>query len=183
MKAYSVVVQFGDQPQHSLKLYNFYKEVVQGYCRELIAGLTGVTGSDFISKLARFWEKLTILIYWLQRVFQYLDRFFTQKADSDLSIVEKPQLFTAAVQIFSSEVYTKLCDKMVVEVIAEINRERDGLMVDVDALRLVIEAFCIVDNRQPKVEKSKDGTERLMWSGGCGACYKTDFESNLLKAT
>jgi hypothetical protein len=78
IKAYSVVVQFGDQQAHSLQLYSYYKQVISEYCAEEFRLMDGLVGQELLGKLAKLWQNASILIFWMQRVFQYLDRFFTK---------------------------------------------------------------------------------------------------------
>ncbi|CAE7944417.1 TRP1, partial [Symbiodinium sp. KB8] len=124
MKAYSVVVQFGDQQQHSFKLYSYYKKVISDYCKNGMIELQKLAGEDLLHALAQLWEKNTILVFWMQRVFQYLDRFFTK------SSTEYPDLFKAAAQAFSEHVFSKLKAKCVEALVAQVNRERDGVEID-----------------------------------------------------
>ena len=69
---YSVVVQFGDQQQHSLKLYSYYKKVIQDYCQDAMTSLQPLAGEELLARLAELWEKNTILVFWMQRDFQPL---------------------------------------------------------------------------------------------------------------
>ncbi|CAK9001310.1 unnamed protein product [Durusdinium trenchii] len=182
MKAYSVVVQFGDQQQHSFKLYSYYKKVIQDYCTEAMSSLALVSGEELLSALADLWEKNTILVFWMQRVFQYLDRFFTK------SSTEHPDLFKAALQCFTDTVYSKVKDKCVAAMVAVVNRERDGYEINQDVLRLLVEMLCTVGDTGPKVVKQKEGidkssADRLLWQSQARGSYKNDFESSLLSAT
>mmetsp|Transcript_8061 Transcript_8061/g.19204 ORF Transcript_8061/g.19204 Transcript_8061/m.19204 type:complete len:759 (-) Transcript_8061:212-2488(-) len=179
MKAYSVVVQFGDQQQHSFKLYSYYKKVISDYCKNGMIELQKLAGEDLLHALAQLWEKNTILVFWMQRVFQYLDRFFTK------SSTEYPDLFKAAAQAFSEHVFSKLKAKCVEALVAQVNRERDGVEIDQDVLRRLVEMLCTVGDAGPKVVKQKEGADknaadRLLWQSQARGVYKTDFESKLL---
>jgi cullin 1 len=179
MKAYSVVVQFGDQQQHSYKLYSYYKKVISEYCEENVLLMTGITGEELLKKLAEFWDKQTILVFWMQRVFQYLDRFFT-KSNNNVY----PDLFSAALRSFQECVYDKVKDRCIAGMIDVINRERNGEDVDQDVLRLLVEMLCTVGDSSPKIIKHKDVCkDRLYWQSSSKGFYKTDFETAFLDAT
>ncbi|CAE8622048.1 unnamed protein product, partial [Polarella glacialis] len=124
MKAYSVVVQFGDQQQHSSKLYAYYKKVISDFCSESVDRMGRLSGEDLLKSLAELWEKNTILVFWMQRVFQYLDRFFTKNNN------EFPDLFSAALRAFTDTVYELVKDKCIAAMIDVIDRERNGHDVD-----------------------------------------------------
>ncbi|CAE7711304.1 AMT [Symbiodinium sp. CCMP2456] len=158
MKAYSVVVQFGDQQQHSFKLYSYYKKVISDYCKNGMMELQKLAGEDLLHALAQLWEKNTILVFWMQRVFQYLDRFFTK------SSTEYPDLFKAAAQAFSdpgqqevfcsktqslAESVEPSCSSVVPEakcveaLVAQVNRERDGVEIDQEIPVILLQAAVI----------------------------------------
>eukprot|EP00931_Biecheleriopsis_adriatica_P074977 TRINITY_DN48942_c0_g1_i1.p1 TRINITY_DN48942_c0_g1~~TRINITY_DN48942_c0_g1_i1.p1 ORF type:complete len:757 (+),score=200.80 TRINITY_DN48942_c0_g1_i1:70-2340(+) len=179
MQAYSVVVQFGDQQQHSLKLYSYYKKVVHDFCSERFSQMARLSGQELLKSLSQLWEKCTILIFWMQRVFQYLDRFFT-KGNSQ----EYPDLYKAALQCFTETVYDHVKEKCVSAMITTIDSERDGAEVDKDVLRLLVEMLCTVGDDAPKIVKQKAVVQdRLIWQSQAQTNYKNDFEKSLLHAT
>mmetsp|Transcript_57243 Transcript_57243/g.150650 ORF Transcript_57243/g.150650 Transcript_57243/m.150650 type:complete len:756 (-) Transcript_57243:26-2293(-) len=179
MNAYSVVVTFGDQQQHSYKLYVYYKKVIQDFCEESFAAMSnGCSGEELLRKLAELWEKQTILVFWMQRVFQYLDRFFTKNNN------ECPDLFSAALRVFQETVYDRCKDRCIAAVIEAINRERNRHDIDQDVIRLLVEMLCTVGDPQPKILKEKGAeSERLLWQSHSKGSYKADFESALLSTT
>jgi len=182
MKAYSVVVQFGDQQQHSYKLYSYYKKVISDYCEESVNLMSSCAGQELLKKLAELWENQTILVFWMQRVFQYLDRFFTKNNN------EYPALFSAALRAFQEVVYDKVKERCIKAMIDVINRERDGREIDQDVLRALVEMLCTVGDPDPKILKqaaTKDSAqgERLWWQFSAKSFYKNDFESQLLSTT
>mmetsp|Transcript_81622 Transcript_81622/g.210149 ORF Transcript_81622/g.210149 Transcript_81622/m.210149 type:complete len:755 (-) Transcript_81622:486-2750(-) len=178
MKAYSVVVAFGDQQQHSYKLYVYYKKVISEYCQEVMAAMGDCcSGEELLKALAELWEKSTILVFWMQRVFQYLDRFFTKNNN------EYPDLFSAALRAFQEAVYDRCKDRCIAAMIDAINRERNRHDIDQDVIRLLVEMLCTVGDPQPKIVKEKGAVERLMWQSHSKGCYKVDFESALLTST
>lgn len=113
----------------------------------------------------------------MQRVFQYLDRFFTKNNN------EYPDLFTAALRAFQDGVYDHIKDKTVTAMINAINRERNGMDIDQDVMRALVEMFCTVGDSQPKIAKQKEEGGKLFWQPHTKGVYKADFESALLMST
>jgi cullin 3 len=184
MTAYSVVVQFGDAQHDSLKLYSYYKKVICEYCEDNIALLHAQSGEELLSSLANLWEKNTILVFWMQRVFQYLDRYFTLLKGGS----EFPDLFSAALQCFREVIYEKLKSKCISAMIDTISKERNGFEIDRDVLRKVTDMLCILGCALPKVVKQRSAVsgDRLWWEStvaGSKGIYTADFESALLSAT
>jgi hypothetical protein len=62
------------------------------------SGLKDLTGQPLLAKLAGLWEKHTILVFWMQRGFMYLDRFYTKNSENDA-------LFKAGLGEFQKSVY------------------------------------------------------------------------------
>eukprot|EP00406_Dinophysis_acuminata_P031793 CAMPEP_0179366618 /NCGR_PEP_ID=MMETSP0797-20121207/83156_1 /TAXON_ID=47934 /ORGANISM="Dinophysis acuminata, Strain DAEP01" /LENGTH=385 /DNA_ID=CAMNT_0021082151 /DNA_START=109 /DNA_END=1264 /DNA_ORIENTATION=- len=180
MKAYSVVVQFGDQQQPSHKLYLYYKKVIVEYCEENVSLILDCSGEDFLRKLADFWEKHTMLVYWMQRVFQYLDRFFTKNSS------DYPDLFLLALRSFEETVYKVLKDRCAASLIDAVNQERDGREIDQDVVRHIVEMLYTVgcEKRagcpEPRIQRHED---HPAWQSSSTGVYKTDFEPVLLAAT
>eukprot|EP00930_Biecheleria_cincta_P062765 TRINITY_DN4820_c0_g1_i1.p1 TRINITY_DN4820_c0_g1~~TRINITY_DN4820_c0_g1_i1.p1 ORF type:complete len:762 (+),score=158.73 TRINITY_DN4820_c0_g1_i1:55-2340(+) len=180
MQAYSVVVQFGDQNQHSSKLYMYYTKVIKEYCEDSAASLTGLTGEELLKVLSNVWSNTTILVFWLQRVFQYLDRFFTKNNP------DHPDLFRQALNVFTDAVYKLVKERCVNAMVQVINKERDGGDVEQDVLRLLVEMLCTVGDSTPKIVKVKDPVERLFWQSTTNepkTSYKNDFENLLISTT
>eukprot|EP00397_Hematodinium_sp_SG-2012_P020025 GEMP01020608.1.p1 GENE.GEMP01020608.1~~GEMP01020608.1.p1 ORF type:complete len:811 (+),score=175.03 GEMP01020608.1:48-2480(+) len=122
MAAYSVVVHFGDCPNESNEVYAYYKRVIRDYCRD---GAPTTTGVEMLSAVANLWEKATILIYWMQRVFQYLDRFFIDSNFCYSSISEVPGLYATALLLFEREVYAERDRDIEGSLLAAIDLQRD----------------------------------------------------------
>jgi len=144
----------------------------------------GCSGEDLLKRLADLWEKQTILVFWMQRVFQYLDRFFTRNSN------EYPDLFSCALSSFQEKVYDKMKDSCIRALIETINAERNGREIDQDTVRLIVEMLCMVGDQQPKIAKQKDaGGDRLVWVSVSRTeehrmdSYKQAFERVLLEST
>lgn len=181
MKAYSVVVQFGDQDHHSWKLYSYYKKVISEYCEQNVALMRTQSGEELLTSLANLWEKNTILVFWMQRVFQYLDRFFT-RSNKGYGIAD---LFSAALECFKEVVYDRLKQKCISAMLDAINKERNCFQIDQDVLKKLIEMLCTVGGSSPTIvkQRSVECGDRLWWQSASKGVYKWDFESVLLSAT
>lgn len=70
--------------------------------------------------------------------------------------------------------------------IAAINTERNGVDIDQDVIKTLVEMLCTVGDNEPKIQKQKrtlNEGERLYWQSSTKGYYKTDFESKMLEAT
>eukprot|EP00919_Chromeraceae_sp_WS-2016_P035329 GHVR01083733.1.p1 GENE.GHVR01083733.1~~GHVR01083733.1.p1 ORF type:complete len:523 (-),score=84.91 GHVR01083733.1:612-2180(-) len=178
MNAYTIVVHFGDQHGHSCNLYNYYVKVVDVYCKGLLPFLIKLKGNELLSAIADKWEKVTILIYWMQRVFQYLDRFYTK-------LKKDPELFQRGLMCFTEHVYNHIKTPLLLSFMDAIKTHRETGTANTHTLEKVVEMYRTVGDSNVKITKIKsvDNSERLVWSNANLGVYKTDFEKVFLEAT
>jgi cullin 3 len=178
IKAYSVVVHFGDQQNHTEPLYKYYVTTVETYCKEVAAPLHEHQGMQLLKEVANVWEKATILIFWMQRVFLYLDRFFTKNNQ------EHPDLCTKALRIFKSEIYDVIKEPVIHSFLECIKSERSGDDIDNNILNKVTEMLTTVGDASPVVRKERSAYgDKLWWETKGTGVYKEDFEVRLLTET
>lgn len=117
----------------------------------------------------------------MQRVFQYLDRFFTKNNN------EYPDLFSAALCSYIDVVYNRMRHKCVKAMIDEINRERNGHDINQDVIKRLVEMLCTVGDNEPTIVKQrsdlKSQGDTLWWHSKNQGFYKADFEKPFLAAT
>ncbi|CAE7730671.1 culC, partial [Symbiodinium pilosum] len=194
MKAYSVVVQFGDQEQHSFKLYSYYKQVISDYCKEAMVSLQPLAG-EALSPGPRKDEGIGKREVLMLRTYSMPWRSFGTRGkgkEHDPGLLDAEGLSAGTlgkeVMILASQKQSFLfCldSKCLETMVAQVNRERDGAEIDQDVMRRLVEMLCTVGDAGPKVVKQKDGmdknaADRLLWQSQARGVYKVDFESKLL---
>eukprot|EP00916_Digyalum_oweni_P002115 GHVL01003944.1.p1 GENE.GHVL01003944.1~~GHVL01003944.1.p1 ORF type:complete len:732 (-),score=100.48 GHVL01003944.1:1221-3416(-) len=176
--AYSVVVQFGDDPTNSRALYDYYRMVITNFCKDSIFEFDNISGMDFLTAVQTLWKKQTILVFWMQRMFQYLDRFLTK------CNTETPPLFVCGLNCFHNIIYKPLANKISAYFVEAVNNERDGSLVDASVLKNLVEMFCTVGNEDAQVCKSKDDRgDHIYWTNKTKGRYEKDLERSILEAT
>ena len=159
-------------PGESFKLYSYYTKVVTNFYTETVQEVNDWAGEEFLAKMADLWEKHRIPSFWMQWVFQDLDRCLTNN------------LFSTAPRSFQDSIYTKLKDRCVKALINVINRERNGEGVNQDVIRTLVKMFCTVRDLALKLMKQRGQTrEQLGWQSPSKGLYKVDFETPSLEAT
>eukprot|EP00971_Amphidinium_carterae_P106308 2105775-Amphidinium_carterae.1 len=117
--------------------------------------------------------------------------------------MEYPDLFSTAMQVFEA-VYTDVKERCATALVAVVNRERNGEEINSDVARKVVEMFCTVGGKSPKIVKQKPTVtsegDRLFWEAQCSSRtpgrngeqhlqsssrghYKSDFEAAFLAST
>lgn len=185
MKAYTVVVHFGDDREHSPALYKYYIEVIAGYIEDHTIQIDECFHDALVSRVALLWEKVGILIFNMHKVFMFLDRFFiTDKTPF-------PNLFAEPLQHFEAVVYPRVKVQCISSMVQIIDRERDGEEVDRAMMKRLVELFCTLGESVPKIAKQRGQPgvgwlgqgDHLIWQSSTKARYKDDFEPVFLAAT
>ena len=75
------------------------------------------------------------MVKWMQRFFQYLDRFYVE-------LNQLTSLKDQGYKIFKGTVFLPLLSQIVSAVLEQIEKERNGQFVDKDLLKSTVEIFC-----------------------------------------
>eukprot|EP00708_Paratrimastix_pyriformis_P002138 GAFH01000877.1.p2 GENE.GAFH01000877.1~~GAFH01000877.1.p2 ORF type:complete len:758 (-),score=373.48 GAFH01000877.1:226-2445(-) len=166
---YSVAFTLCTTLQNSTpELYNRYKQQLAKYCQEVVlVDIRKNHGEQLLECLYRRWEKYKLLGKILNCIFQYLDRFYTQRdrytvnragADNPLPLKD------LADSLFKVHVFDGIKDQVNGIILQFIRREREGEMVDRNMLKSAVEVFIVM------------GQNKL-------TLYETDFETIFLRDT
>ncbi len=79
MNAYTLVQNMADLgDQESENLFEYHNTIIQGYiqdCYKIVS--KDSDSSSIIDSFIKYTDNINFLIYWMSRIFTYLDRFFT----------------------------------------------------------------------------------------------------------
>jgi len=120
---------------YSEELYARYRKVFVTYLKTyVVPTLKRHRGETFLRHLLDGWTKHGIMVRWLRRFFQYLDRFHIQRH-------HLPTLAEVGVMAFRETAYPCAKKKACDAIIQQIDAERDGESVDAGLLRAVLGMF------------------------------------------
>ena len=145
------------KPPHdfSQQLYERYREAFNDYIEEcVLPALREKKGEYMLKELVRRWDNHKIMVRWLSRFFNYLDRYYIQRHNL-------AQLKDVGMLCFRELVYTELKFSAKDAVLNLVEHERDGEQIDRALVKNILGIF---------VEMGMGGME----------AYETDFEQNLL---
>ena len=111
----------------------------------------------FLKTLVLRWKNHKLLTKWLSKIFNYLDRYYIVRYNL-------PKLHYVGIETFRNSVYKELHVKTRLAVLKEMERDREGEIVDTDLLRDTLSIFQEVGM-------------------GTMDAYKNDFEVYLLECT
>ncbi len=134
------------------------------------------SGKELLWEFMAQWEKHGILVYWMKKIYTYLDRFY-------LPDHKMPSLSQTGLKIFKQEVFEKN-NKIIVRTIFElIEAEREGEVVDWGRLKKILYCYRMMGLTNAKIEKEERSGE-LVWEGTQNLqYYKEMFEGEFIRQT
>ena len=148
------------KPPHdfSQQLYERYREAFNAYIiSDVLPALREKQGEYMLKELVKRWDNHKIMVRWLSRFFNYLDRYYIQRHNL-------AQLKDVGMLCFRDLVYSELKKNVKDAVLALVDKERDGEQVDRALVKSILGIF---------VEMGMGGME----------AYEQDFEAHLLTNT
>lgn len=143
---------------YSQQLYDRYRESFEGYINSKVLPALREKHEEFMLKeLVKRWDNHKIMVRWLSRFFNYLDRYFIARRSL-------PALSEVGLMRFRDLVYEEMKVNVKDAVIALIDREREGEQIDRALLKNVLGIFVEIG------------------MGNMDA-YETDFEAFMLEDT
>ena len=149
------------KPPHdfSQQLYERYREAFNAYIiSDVLPALREKQGEYMLKELVKRWDNHKIMVRWLSRFFNYLDRYYIQRHNL-------AQLKDVGMLCFRDLVYSELKKNVKDAVLALVDKERDGEQVDRALVKNILGIF---------VE---------MGMGGMEMNDMQDFEAHLLTNT
>lgn len=119
----------------SEKLYTRYKKVYGEYISKVVLQTLRESHDEFFLKsLVARWKNHKLLTKWLSKIFNYLDRYYIVR-------YTLPKLQSVGIESFRNSVYKELHVKTRLAVLKEMEKDREGEIVDTDLLRDTLSIF------------------------------------------
>ena len=116
-KAYSIVYYLSDKGDYeSRRLFQYYNKIIYNYIIECKKKLISESNINLIDNFLEYIKKINFLIYWMSRIFVYLDRYYTKDK----------KLAHAAMDIFKLNFFDEIKKDIFQELDKLINEERNG---------------------------------------------------------
>ncbi|GLJ46218.1 hypothetical protein SUGI_0973740 [Cryptomeria japonica] len=120
---------------YSQQLYDRYRESFEDYITTMVLPALREKHDEFmLRELVRRWENHKIMVRWLSRFFNYLDRYFIARRSL-------PALNEVGLTCFRDLVYQEIRNNVKDAVITLIDREREGEQIDRALLKNVLGIF------------------------------------------
>lgn len=157
MMIYTTIYNMSTQisPNYSQQLYEKYGEALKEYIKLTVLPSIAEKHDEFmLRELVKRWANHKVMVSWLSRFFNYLDRWF-------VSSKSLPRLSEAGLVCFRNHVYVEVNSNAVACMIDLIDKEREGSQIDRALLKNMVDLFVEVGMGQMEA-------------------YEMDFEANML---
>ena len=125
------------KPPHdfSQQLYERYREAFNAYITsDVLPALREKQGEYMLKELVKRWDNHKIMVRWLSRFFNYLDRYYIQRHNL-------AQLKDVGMLCFRDLVYSELKKNVKDAVLALVDKERDGEQIDRALVKNILGIF------------------------------------------
>ena len=154
MNAYTIVQSMSDLGDaESESLFNYYNKTIQGYIEDCYKIVSKESKTQLIDSFIKQTENINFLIYWMNRIFTYLDRFYTKAKN-------KNTLSKNAINLYKTYLFDPLQDEIFREVNKLIKDDRNCNTESRPKIKIVLKIMYDIDLLLPKIMKENN---KILW--------------------
>eukprot|EP01080_Neovahlkampfia_damariscottae_P006712 gene6712-10877_t len=139
-----------NQPQPEL-LYYLLKELIIEFTNEVSSDLIKENGFMLLSKYIDCWDKYSIGIRVVHKIFHYLNENFIKNKSVSMFIATQNKMIVIqelGFQIWREKVYSLLSKKLLNAVLTEIKRERSGQVIEQKYTKSFLTSLIVLDSNK-----------------------------------
>ena len=154
MNAYTLVQNVADMgdPQCE-ELFKYHNKIIQTFIESCYKKINKLSGTQFVDCFIKETENINFLIYWMNRIFTYLDRFFTKAK-------MKNSLSKNAINLYRDYYFTLLQDEIHKEVNKLIKEDRNCNIESRPKIKIILKVINDLDLVNPKIIKENN---KISW--------------------
>ena len=154
MNAYTAVHGFSDEGDKQChQLLEYHNGTIKSYIQDCSTELSKESSNNLIDSFITHTDHISFLIYWLNRIFCYLDRFYT-KAKC------KKTLAKSALDLYTSEFFDNFKNTIFTEVNKLIKEDRAGNREYRAKIKNIMTIIRYLDYEFPKIVKENN---KISW--------------------
>ena len=159
MNAYTAVQILSDKGDNiSEQLLKYYLQTIESYIKSCKNELIKVSNADLIDAFILHTDHITILIYWMNKIFCYLDRYYT-RSKSRISLAK------SAMNLYNSIIFDN--DNFKIKIFTEVNKlikeDRNSNKEYRNKIKDVMRILKEIDLPEPKIIKENN---KIAWISG-----------------
>ena len=154
MTAYTAVQTHADiGDKECAMLLEYHNGVIRDYIQDCLNDLSKETNVNLIDAFIKHTEHITFLSYWMNRIFCYLDRFYT-KAKCKITLAKN------ALTLYTENFFNQFKNNIFIEVNKLIREDRQGIREYRPKIKIVMRIIKDLDYEFPKLIKENN---KISW--------------------
>ena len=154
MNAYTIVQNMADVGDHeSEALFDYHNKTIQKYIEDCYKIVSRETTTQLIDSFIKYTENINFLIYWMNRIFTYLDRFYTKAKN-------KNTLSQNAIRLYKEFLFNPLEEDIYREVNKLIKEDRNCNLESRPKIKIILKILYDIDLSNPKIMKENN---KISW--------------------
>ncbi len=150
--SYMTVKDIADSGDYeSEALFEYYNKTIQNYIEDCYKTISKETTSQLIDSFIKQTENINFLIYWMQSIFAYLERFY-------LVAKQKGTLSKSAIKLYKDYFFNPLENKIYAEVDKLIEEHSD--LDSKSKIETILKIINDLDLSEPKISKENN---KICW--------------------
>ena len=183
MNSYTIVQNLADLGDPECEaLFNFHNKTIQGFIEECYKKISKETNIQLIDSFITYTDNINFLIYWMNRIFTYLDRFYTRAKN-------KQTLCKNALELYRDNLFVPLQNEIHKEVNKLIKDDRNCNLESRPKIKTILKIINDLDLFSPKIIKENNkiswiaekGTENKNNRDYGDKWYKDSFQKETIK--
>ena len=156
IKAYTIIVNIANYQYEQIdNLFLYYKKIIHEFIEYSYNIVKEKRNIELIDYFIKYTEKINFLIYWMVRIFTYLDRRGIRKKN-----YLNETLSSSALDIYKNNFFNFIKDDIYKILNKIIKNDRDGKIEERHKIKIILNLVYVLDFKYPLIVKENN---RILW--------------------
>ena len=154
MNAITIVTNMADAgEEQSEALFEYHNKTIQIFIEDCYKAVSKEKSTQLIDSIIKYTENINFLIYWMGRIFYYLDRFYTKSKNRN-------SLNQSAMILYKKYFFNPFEDDIYREVNKLIKEDRNCNIESRPKIKIILKIIYVLDLSNPKIMKENN---KISW--------------------
>ena len=154
MNAYTLVYNLSSNNELNPQLLAYHNSIIEDFIKDCYEIIQKESTEQLIDKFISLTKNINILIYWMKRIFEYLDRNYLKNEI-------KKTLFQISMNLYKEHFFDKIQSNIYIALNKLIKEDRNGNMEPRPKIKAILKVLYDMDLQTPIMNREK---ESLIWS-------------------
>ena len=154
INAYTIVTNMADTDEEKCEaIFEYHNKTIQKFIEDCYKTVSKENTTQLIDSLIKHTDNINFLIYWMYRIFTYLDKFYTKSKN-------KNSLSQNALHLYKEYFFNPLEDDIYREVNKLIKEDRNCNIESRPKIKTILKIIYVLDLSNPKIMKENN---KISW--------------------